>query len=404
MARSVVQAMDLSQALQTIKWMDEERRKDGNTIAALEGRAETHEALLSDLSTQIANLEGRLTGVQKLSAQVSEFEQAVSNFKNEMVFLLNQREEQWNKERAEAARLRRLEFETLSEQLSQLDRKRLEGLPRYNDALRARQTEDQRLNELLQQLEVTVGDLSQRTEERLQAVPYLEEQRRADSRRIGELTQDANDLRRKLDDAIARIPRLTEMIQKLEPRIEQVMEEARKYDKPMEDLRASDFQREQKMKQYLDQGEQVAQELERIRVHTQGFFEQQQLVKRALEKLESFQPRLEKRQNEVAEMQRVSEERLGRQWKEWQDEEAKKQQKEAIISEERWRRQEEANETYLALVSEIRPSVELYREQLDSLWEARRADAVRAIRAVQDEYEEPVAQADAHLSILRGGQ
>ena len=404
MENSVTQTMDLSQALQTVKWMDEERRKDRSTITVLEGRAETHERLLSEQATHIANLEGRLAGFQRLFSQVAEFEQTVSNFKNEMVFLLNQREEQWNKERAEAARLHRLEFETLSEQLSQMERKRLEGLPRYDSEMRARQTEEQRLNEVVQQLEVTVGDLSQRTEDRLQVVPYLEEQRRADNRRIGGLEQDANELRKRLEGTDTGLSRLVEMIQKLEHRIEQAIEEARKYDKPIEELRVSDFQREQKMKQYLDQGEQVAKEMDRIRVHTQGFFEQQQLVKRALQRLESLQARLEKRQNEVAEMQRVAEERLGRQWKEWQDEEAKKQKKEVIITEERWRRQEEVNEQHLARLNELLPTVETYREQLDALWEARRTDAVRAIKAVQDEYEEPVTQADAYLSVLRGGQ
>ena len=82
----------------------------------------------------------------------------------------------------------------------------------------------------------------------------------------------------------------------------------------MEELRISDFQREQKMQMYMDQGEQVTLEMERMRVQTQGFIEQQQQVKRSLEKLESFQTRIEKRQNEVAEMQRVAEDRLKRQW------------------------------------------------------------------------------------------
>ena len=46
----------------------------------------------------------------------------------------------------------------------------------------------------------SVSDLSKRSDDRVQAVTYLEEQRRADNRRIAELESETVELRRRLEN------------------------------------------------------------------------------------------------------------------------------------------------------------------------------------------------------------
>jgi len=403
MAMKVIETMDLAQAMQTIKFLDEDRRKDKATIATLQERIEEQERKLAQQVLQLQEQQTTIAGLQGTLAQVTGFEQMVSNFKKEIVYLVEQREETRRKEQAESERLRRIEHEAFQGQLSKLE-KEMRVLPRYDEDLDARKAEEERLSTNLQRLEVALADLSQRSDDRLQAVSYLEEQRRADNRRIAELEQETTEQRKNHEALSKKLPLLEEMLQKQKVRIEDAIQETKKYEKPMEELRISDFQREQKMQKYMDQGEQVALEMERMRVQTQGFIEQQQLVKRSLEKLEGFQTRIEKRQNEVAEMQRVAEDRLKRQWEEWVAEQVKKQKKQDVITEERWRQQGTTNDEHQKRLDALVPIVELYRAQLDALWEARRAEATRALKAIQDEHEILVAQVDEHLGALREGQ
>ncbi len=403
MAMKVIETMDLAQAMQTIKWLDEDRRKDKVTIATLQERIEEQERKLVQQASQIQEQQIDLAGLQGTLSQVTGFEQMVSNFKKEIVYLVEQREETRRKEQTESERLRRIEHEAFQGQLSRLE-KELRVLPRYDEDLDARKAEEERLSTALQRLEVTVAALDKRSDDRVQAVSYLEEQRRADNRRIAELEQETPELRRNHQALAKKLPLLEEMLQKQRIRIEDAIQETKKYEKPIEELRISDFQREQKMQMYLDQGEQVDLEMERMRLQTQGFLEQQQLVKRALEKVESFQIRIEKRQNEIAEMQRLAEDRLKRQWEEWVAEQVKRQTKQDVVIEERWRQQGMTNETHLKRLNALQPVVELYRAQLDALWEARRAKATRALKATQDEHEVLVAQIDEQLGILRGEQ
>ncbi len=400
---NVTQTMDLTQAMQTLKWLDDERLKDKATIAALQERVQGQEQQLAQQVAQIQELQTSLAGVHGVLSRVAEFEQMVSNYKTELILQMNQREETRRKERAESERLRRMEYKTLTVNLNRLE-KELRVLPRYDEDLNARQAENQRLSEALQHVEVAVADLSKRSDDRLKSVTFLEEQRRADNQRITEVESDIPELRRRIEALATKFPLLEENLQKQRARIEEAIQDTKKYEQPIEELRISDFQREQKMRQYLDQGEQVAQELERVRAQTQGFVEQQQLVKRALSALEKFKVRIERRQDEMAERQRLAEEQIQQRWEEWQTARLKQQKKRAVIIEERWRGQEQTNAEFLKHIDSLPPIIKLFRAQLDTLWETRRANATSLLKAAQDLYESFSSPVDEQLTILRSEQ
>ena len=403
MATNVTETMELTQAVQTLKWLDTERRKDKAAIAALQEHIQEQDRKLAEQAAQIQDLQDSLAGVQGVLSRVNQFETMVSNYKAELVHQMDQRAETRRKEMVESERVRQIEYKTITDNLNTLERE-LRVLPRYDDELRTCRAEDQRLSEALQRLEVAVADLDTRSDERVKAVTYLEEQRRADNRRITDLERDTTALHKRIETIVPKLPLLEETLQKQRTRIEEAIQETKKYEKPIEELRISDFQREQKMKQYLNQAEQVNEEMERIRTQTQSFLEHQQMVKRALKKLEGFQARLEKRQNEVAEMQRVASDRIKRQWEEWEEEQARQKKKQDVVTEERWRQQAQTNDAYVKHLKALRSTTELHQSQLDTLWETRRADATDVLKAVQDVYESLMAPIDEQLAILRGEQ
>jgi chromosome segregation ATPase len=400
MATNVTQAMDLTQAMQTLKWMDEERIKDKASIAALQERIQNQEQQLAQQAAQIQELQTSLAGVQGVLSKVTEFGQMISSYKTELILQMDNRDETRRKEQTESERLRRIEYEGLTTHLSRLERE-LRVLPHYAEDINTIRVESQRLGESLQVTEVDVADISKRLEEPARAVTYLEEQRRADNRRITELEQDVPFLRKKIDALDKKFPLLEESIQKKRVRIDAAVEETKKYEQPIEELRISDFQREQKMNQYLDQGEQVAKELERVRTQTQGFIEQQQEVKRAMSALEKFKVRIERRQDETTEKQRLTDEQIQRRWEEWQAAREKDRKKREVIIEERWRQQEQTNAGHLKRLDTLRATVEMHRAQLDTLWESIRADATSLLKAAQDMYEALTAPVEEQLTILR---
>ncbi|MBN1811368.1 MAG: hypothetical protein JXA14_06000, partial [Anaerolineae bacterium] len=382
MAKTVTQPMEMTQVTQMLQWLEEERRKDKALIAALQEQVRGQAEPLAQQTAQVQELQVKMTNVQNLISQVTDFEETVSNYKNEVIFELDRRDEVRKKEKAESDRLRKIEHEAIIDHLGELD-KQAQILPRYDERLNAQKTEDQRLSESLQRLEVAIKDLNKRSDDRVQSVTYLEEQRRADNRRIGTLEHDTTELRKKVETLAAKLPLLEDTIQKQKARIDDAIQEAKKLEKPIEELRVSDFQREQKMKQYLDQGEQVAKELARLVQQTQGFIEQEQAVKRTLDKAETFQARIEKRQNEVAEMQRLAEDRVKRQWEEWQNVQEKDRKKRQLVLDEQWRAQENTNQALAGRVKPLEAQTKVHQEQLETLFDSRRMDAHRDLEASQ---------------------
>jgi len=397
---NVTQTMDLSQAMQTLKWMDEERRKDKALIAALQERLQLQEQQLAQQAAQIQELRVALAGVQGMLSKVADFEQMVSNFKTELLLQMDQRDETRRKETNESERMRRIEYEALLTNLHRLE-KNLRVLPRYDEELSALRTENQRLNESFQLLSADLADLSKRAEEQLRLIPYLEEQRRADNRRLTELENDYAELHRWVGTIDKRFLPLEDAIQKQRARIDAAIEETKKYAQPIEELRVSDFQREQKMKQYLGQAEQVAQELERLRAQTQGFIEQQQEVRRALSALEKFKARIERRQDDMAEKQRLNEEQMQRRWEEWQAVQAKEQKKRDVLIEEKWRQQEQVNQELARRLDKLASISKFQLAQLNALWERRRADCAFVLKDAQEVQENVLPAIDQQLTVLR---
>ncbi len=401
MVTKVTESMDLTQALQTLKWLDKERREDKAAIAKLEERLQGQEQLLSRQAREIQELRTSLAGVRGALSKIDEFEQIVSNYKQEMTYQLEQRDEAWRKERVEAKQLRRIEQEAIKEHLSRLE-KELRVLPRYDERIGAREAEDERLARKVQAVEASLVDQEKRLEEPARAVSYLEERRRSDHRRLTEFEQEIPELHKKIDDLLPKIPLLEQKVQKQQARIDQAIQETRRYEEPIEELRISSFQREQKVQRYLDQGEKVGEELEKLRQQTHGFIERRQQVIRALGELEKFKARIERRQDEMMEKERVAEERVRREWEEWQTARAKQLKKQTLVAEQRWQEQERVDTKQDRRLEALEAVNPVYREQFRALWEAHRADAESLLSAAQDVYGELVAPIDEQLTLLRG--
>lgn len=377
MAKQETQTLELTQVSQTVQWLDEERRKDKTIIAALQEQMNLQKEQLSQQAAQIQDLRAIVSNIQVLISKASEFEETVARYKSEVAFMLEQHDAARKKEEVEADRLRKIEAEAIAKQIDQLDR-RTQVLRRFEEDRETRLAEERRLNETIQRLEIAVADLNKRADDRSQAVTYLEEQRRSDNRRLAELEQETIELRKKLDAQAAKALLLEEMIQKQKQQLEKVNQLTRDFQKVLDEVHAAEFQREQAAKKHAEQAEMIKKAMDEWRAQTQRFTEQYQLAKRAIEKLEGFQGRLEKRQNEVAEMQRLAEDRLKRQWEEWQAAQEREQKRRQLMLDEQWKAQQATDHKITQRVERLEAWGKAHYALIESLLEALRTEAQRA--------------------------
>ncbi len=165
-------AMDPTQTSQMLKWLDDERRKDRATIAALQERLEGQATVIARQEEQIAALQKSVGALETLLTRITEFTQTVEQIRVEVGQMLDKRDEQRRKEQREAERTRQLEVGAIKDEISRLAEE-ARAIPRLDERLGMVQTEARRLNENVQRIDAALLDLSKRTEDRLQALVYL---------------------------------------------------------------------------------------------------------------------------------------------------------------------------------------------------------------------------------------
>jgi chromosome segregation ATPase len=392
--------MEITQLEQMIRWLDEERKRDKAQIASLNERAEQQMQLIQAQSTEMESLRQQIVTLRTDIRRTDDYPGMIETTQRDLGSSLEALKTQTRRERQEAEQTRRGEIEMLNDMIAELD-KRIRPLFRYEEQLAARAAGEQRLQGQVQVTSNSLSDLSKRTEDRLQSIVYLEEQRRADTRRIAEVEGELPGLRKRGDELIVRLIRLEDNIRKLPARVDEAIQVAKSYEPRIEELRVADFQREQRVKKYLEQAEQVEGEVLRLVEQTQRYALLYNQNKQALESLNAFEVRLEKRQNEIAEMQRITEDRLLRQWEEWQATFARDWQKRAVTEEDRWRRQDLDNHKTTDRFTQFDEQIVLHYQELVALWEESLANVERWSRALQDTVKPSQAQPGEHLKNLR---
>lgn len=375
--------MEITQLEQMIRWLDEERKRDKKEILTLQERLEQQAQLMESQSVEMEGLRQDIAALRTELNRTQDYPEMIEKTRRDLTGSIEDFKEKIRRQQMESEKMRQVEINTVSEQMGELERK-IRPMLRYDEALQAREAGEQRLQAQIQQISNELSDLTKRTEDRLQPMVYLEEQRRADARRIAALEGELNSLRKTDEDLTAKTTRLEDRIRKFSGRIEEALNVAKSYDSKIEELRVADFQREQRMKQYAEQAEQVNAEVERLLAQTQKYALLYNQNKQALEGLDAFQTRLEKRQNEISEMQRLTEERLKRQWEEWQTTFARDWQKRQVVTEDRWRRQDLSNQSFKEHFAGLDEQVKLYYREIVALWEEIRAAADRWSNALQE--------------------
>ena len=379
--------MNSSQLTQTVAWLDEERRRDKTELAKLQQRVEGQAAEIAEQARSIQELEGSLARTRAQLTKFSHLEKALEQLRTELVLLVEQKEEQRRKADLDAERVRQLERDSQARTLGEI-RKELQKLPRYEEELQLRRAEDQRLGEVLLNLQQQIADFGRDLENRTRNLPYLEEQPRQNAKRIAELQQETPELFRRTEAHSTKLQLLEELVRKNEPRMAeldlQAAELRREQQEFFESLRLAEQQRERQMKEWTGQMEEQRQKMGEHEAQIRQSAEQYEKSKQALADLEKFKGRLKQDQAEVAELQRLAEKRQKEQLEQWQAEDEKRWKKNVLIWEQHWRQQDRWNEEHAAHFPPLEESSKANRAQITALWQTWQEYARRQIGEMQD--------------------
>lgn len=151
-------------------------------------------------------------------------------------------------------------------------------------------------------------------------------------------------------------------------------------------LQQRDMQVQSLMDKFGEQDSAMQRNLERFEQWSETY----RSMKRVLEDFERVADRLERRINEVAEMQRLSEERFRQEWNTWREEDQKRFKQFTLANDDVWRNHDQAFERHQQQVAKIEALIPPLRDSLTRLWQLERARTklyVEEHTALLDEYD-----------------
>jgi len=378
--------MDLTQLSQMVAWLDEEHRRDREEIARLDQRMQGMAIEKQEQSRRIQDLESRLASTHAQLTRFTQLEQSIQQLKSEVVVLLDKQVEARLTAEREAERARVSDRDALGRGIAEV-RKELSRLTRVEEDLVTRQAEDQRLGEMLLAQRVSVNNVTKDLDERTRSLPYMVEQRAQDNKRIAQLQAENTELLKRTDATAARSSALEERLQRLEKdlqRIQPIPEQLQQDQKSfIEGQKLTGVERDRQMGIWEQEFAEQKTLIEKQTVRLREFEARYDQAARALKGIEEFQALVVRDQKQVAELQRLAEERQRKELTDWQGENEQRWKKESLRWDYLIQEQQKVNQKLSERFPPVERQLALVLREIEALWRLQEALGTSQIQSSQ---------------------
>ncbi|HLF90616.1 MAG TPA: hypothetical protein VI451_16845 [Anaerolineales bacterium] len=309
--------MEIEQIIKRMDWLDDQHRKDKGTIAATEERITLLERQLNTANKTVQDLSSELTHLKTVMSRMDQFDTSLAQARAELSRTIEDNEKRRIDREREIEEIRSVQIEGVTRHLTEL-RKGLEPLPEMQSRVQGRVEEDYRLARLINDLKQEVVEFRRGDETWLRTIKLLEENHKRDDKRLTDLQGEALALRKRMDEQRGRVDLATDSLRKLEVRLgelAQVESDRREaFNTLYEKQNLIQTDRDRKWKEWQARFEIVETQAAEIEERIQSLVNSERDVKRVQESVENLIERVERRINEITEMQRLSEERFRQEW------------------------------------------------------------------------------------------
>lgn len=391
--------MDINQAAKMIEWLDEERRRDKTTISTLEERLAQQQTLIENLQRRVSGVESDQNVTKAQSTLAIREQELIEQLRKEMRQVVENSEARRLNAEREAERRAGVEREHLTRPVHELSQK-LTEIERAATDVPVLQQEHDRLLASVNHLQQRIDDLNKKIDEPERRLAFLEEQRRQDVRRLSEVETD--------------LPEIRKQIESIRPKLTLLEDLSLRNERRANEVQNSDHQRREQIQEFIDQQTLIMQQRDKqIDELLNRFGKQDSLMQQNIERFETWEEayrqmrgiiedfqrisdRLERRINEVAEMQRLSEERFRQEWNDWRTDDQKRWKQFTLSNDEVWRLHDKDFERFVERLDQLANHMTPLRDNIDRLWKLERERA----RLYRERYQELVNEYDTKQTPL----
>ena len=372
------QEQEIADLRKQLEWLDEERRKSSRKVAELEQKIEVRERDVMARDQRIKLLEEQ---IPKLNAQISRIPQVdvqLTQFKDEMVQLIEQYDQRRLQAESELEAMRRVEHESNVREIADV-RKELPAIGRLQREMELRQAEENRLANLIGQQQNKISTVGNRVDSWENSLSFLEEKEKQNARNLNEIQTNMIGVNKRWSPIEDRLDILASNLSKLDINVRTAVDaqqDIRDSTKNwMEQIQIGEYERNQKLENWRQQLDEQTKTIEQFSREWISFSDQYKEAKMAVQTLAPWQAQIEQQQRDAAELLRVESHRNQSLWDNFVLENDKRWKSYDSELEQRWsslnRQMRQIGEQLILLEESIKQA----EMDKDTLWRVQTAQA-----------------------------
>jgi chromosome segregation ATPase len=297
--------MDIEQIENRVEWLDGERLKDKDTISELDERIKKLENVLDKTTESIKALSSDVTQSGVLLSKTEKFETALETHRKDVKKELDAQDKRVKKREQEAKKSLRLELDSINKSVKEMQAS-VESVEKlsadFKDESRFAKVEKQ-----FKEITDLIEQVRKEREEHKRIVQSNEETQKHDAKRLADMQGELTTFRKRSDEFRAEL--------------ELALENQKKIDARLNELLASEAERREVQNEFFTV---VEDQSKNLATHLQKVTDAERAVKRAQETFEEITDQINRRINEITEVQRLGEERFRQEWSTFKSDDQKR--------------------------------------------------------------------------------
>ncbi len=327
--------MEFEQIVKQMEWLDNEHRKDKEALSALQAKIASLDSIAKALTKQIKDL----NKVSIAAARLEQLDEILGKLRADVNKTIDDLEKKYQRRESEAKK--RFQSELEGTQKAVADIRTIAGSAELKKKFSQQGVETERLAN-------NISDLRKRVEESLHAfeesnhnMNLAEEVRRQELKRMTDIQGEITALRKRTDENREKVTLHGDKLGVIDNRLTELFtNEAKRDQSQAAFLQAQDHaqaERDRSWREWRDKYDAFQKEAESLGTQMQIIDETLRNAKRAQETYQELNTKLERRINEVMELQRLAEDRLRQEWVTFKAEDQKRWTGYTLTSEESFR-------------------------------------------------------------------
>ena len=331
--------MEFEQIIKRLEWLDKQQRNNQDALTGLDGRLESFETTINAVSKQMKSFTRQITDVSPMEKRLDQFDTLMTRQRAEFVKLLEEKEKEQTRVTRENLKYVQTELTEIQKVIANI--KTTTNLTEIKKQLKERGDEMQRVLNNVADLKFRVDEVARTKDDAVHALKAIEETRKNDLKRVADIQGEVTALRKRVDENRDKATITADSIRNVENRftdlIASELERKQAQAAFLEQQTLAQIDRDRAWKEWKEKYESFQKEAANLDIHIQNLDEALRGAKKAQETYLELNTKLERRINEVTEMQRLAEDRLRQEWVSFKTDDQKRWTGYSLSSEESFR-------------------------------------------------------------------